>query len=126
MKKYFRDVRGEIRKFDINGTKFNLITTKAGAFRSGDVHKSAQYDLILEGKFKITMRKKNRNVVVKKGKNNLVIIPPKTPHLFEALKDSVMIEWWSGPFEATYYKPYRRIVEASIEMAKRKAGKKRK
>ena len=121
MKNYFKDARGEIRRFKINGTKFNLIYTKAGMLRSGDYHNSKQYDLILKGKFRITMLKKGKNVVMQKGANSLVEIPAKTPHLFEALKDSVMIEWWGGPFEAKYYAPYRKFVEASILKGKKRA-----
>ncbi len=118
--KYFRDTRGEIQKFRYRGAEFNLIFTKKGAYRSGDVHKSAQYDMILKGGFEITMRKGKRNVKIRAGKNQLVVIPKKTPHLFRAIKDSVMVEWWDGPFEATYYWPYRKIVDASIRRAKRK------
>ncbi len=112
--KHFKDIRGEIKKFGYKGTSFNLIFTKKGGYRSGDVHKSAQYDMILKGGFEITMRKKNRNVKIRAGKNQLVVIPKNTPHLFRAMKDSVMIEWWNGKFEMKYYWPYRKIVEDSI------------
>ena len=118
--KYFKDIRGEIQKFKVRGAEFNLIFTKKGAYRSGDIHNSAQYDMLLSGGFEITMRKRKKNVKICAGKNQLVIIPKKTPHLFKATKDSIMIEWWDGPFEAKYYRPYRKIVEASIAKAKRK------
>ena len=120
MKKYFKDSRGEIRRFNINGVKFNALFTKKGAFRSGDYHRSAQYDLILKGRFEIKMRRGNRDVVIRRGSNSLVKIPPRVPHLFKALSNSVMIEWWDGPFEARYYKPYRKFVDKSIDRKNRK------
>ena len=107
----FNDSRGEIRRYSVNGVKFNVLYTKAGTLRSGDYHPVAQYDLILDGEFEITLKQNNKDVVVKKGPNELIAIPPNVPHLFKSLTDTVMIEWWDGPFEAQYYKPYRKLVE---------------
>lgn len=115
-----KDVRGEIRRNNFAGVKFNVLSTKAGYFRSGDFHPNIQYDLILKGKFRITMRKKNKDVVSEKGENEFIEIPPNTPHLFEAITDTVMLEWWSGPFEVGYYEPYRKFVEEQFGKRKRK------
>jgi len=120
MRDYFKDSRGEIRKFEVSGAKFNVLCTKKGALRSGDYHKTAQYDLILKGRFRITLRKGNRNVSFVKGPNTLIKIPPKTPHLFKSLTNSIMLEWWDGSFEAKYYMPYRTLVENSIKNRKNK------
>lgn len=111
----FKDSRGEIRRYDINGVKFNVLFTKAGALRSGDYHPAVQYDLILKGTFKITLRKNKKNITLKKGDNEFIAIPPNTPHLFESITDTIMIEWWGGPFEAKYYKPFRKLVEKQIK-----------
>lgn len=117
-----KDMRGEIRRHDFKGVKFNVLFTKAGCYRSGDFHPVSQYDLILKGKFQITFRKGGRDVIVKKGPNELIIIPPNTPHLFKSLTDTVMLEWWGGPFAVGYYEPYRKIVER--QFAKNKKQKK--
>ena len=106
-----KDSRGEIRRFDFGGAKFNVLFTKKGALRSGDVHPMRQFDIILKGKFEITMRQGNKNVKITKGANEFVVIPPNTPHLFEALENTVAIEWWDGPFSVEYYEPYRKLVE---------------
>ncbi|MFA4941888.1 MAG: hypothetical protein WC582_04870 [Patescibacteria group bacterium] len=106
-----KDIRGEIRRNDFCGAKFNVLSTKAGYFRSGDFHPNIQYDVILKGKFRLTMRKGNKDIVSIKGENEFIEIPPNTPHLFEAITDTVMLEWWSGPFEVGYYEPYRKFVE---------------
>lgn len=111
----YKDFRGEIRRYEINGTKFNVLLTKAGMLRSGDYHPEIQYDLILKGEFEIWLKKGNKDVKIKKGPNQLIVIPPSTPHLFKALTDTLMIEWWSGDFEAEYYQPYRSLIEKQLE-----------
>ena len=115
-----KDIRGEIRRYDFKGVKFNALFTKAGKYRSGDFHPVTQYDLILKGKFQITFRKGNKDVVFKKGENELIIIPPNTPHLFKSLTDTVMLEWWGGPFAVGYYEPYRKIVEKQFAKKRKK------
>lgn len=111
----FKDSRGEIRRYEMTGVKFNVLFTKAGVLRSGDYHPVVQYDLILKGVFQITLRKNKKNITLKKGANEFIIIPPNTPHLFKSITDTVMIEWWGGPFKANYYKPFRKLVEQQIK-----------
>lgn len=111
----YKDLRGEIRRYEFHGVKFNVLFTREGALRSGDYHPVVQYDLILKGKVKITLRQNDKNVVIHKGANELIIIPPNVPHLFEFLTETVMIEWWGGSFEVKYYKPYRKFVEKQFE-----------
>jgi len=114
-----KDVRGEIRRYEFKGVKFNALFTKAGKYRSGDFHPITQFDLILKGKFRITVRRGNKDVVYEKGENELIVIPPNTPHLFKSLTNTVMLEWWDGPFEVSYYKPYRKIVEKQFKKIKK-------
>ena len=115
-----RDLRGAIRRYNVKGVKFNALFTKAGCYRSGDLHPITQYDLIFKGRFRITFRKGNKDIVFEKGENELIIIPPNTPHLFKSLTDTVMLEWWDGPFEVGYYRPYRKFVERQFKKKKRK------
>ena len=111
----YKDSRGEIRRYKVDGMNFNVLLTKAGVFRSGDYHPVRQYDLILKGEFEITLRQKDKDIVVRKGPNELIIIPPNVPHLFKSLTDTVMLEWWGGLFKAKYYRPYRELVEHSFQ-----------
>ena len=113
-----KDIRGEIRRYNFKGVKFNALFTKAGKYRSGDFHPVIQYDLILKGRFRITFRQNGKDVVFKKGKNELIIVPPNTPHLFKSLTDTVMLEWWDGPFAVGYYEPYRKLVERQFKKKK--------
>lgn len=111
----YTDSRGEIRRFNFNSVKFNVITSKKGIYRSGDFHKSTQYDIILKGEAKITLRVKGKNITVVKKENEFIKIPPNIPHLFYFPKETVMIEWWDKEFEASFFKPYRELVLKSIK-----------
>jgi hypothetical protein len=113
-----KDMRGEISRHDFKKVKFNVLFTKAGCFRSGDFHPTVQYDVILKGKFRITIKKNNKDIVSEKGENEFIEIPPNTPHLFKSLTDTVMLEWWGGPFEVGYYQPYRKFVEEQFKKKK--------
>ncbi len=110
-KPIYKDFRGEIRRLDISWAKFNILFTRAGMLRSGDSHPNIQFDLLLKGKLEITFRKGNKDVKKNYRSNQLIKIPPKTPHLFHAITDTVMIEWWDGELKVEYYQPYRKLIE---------------
>lgn len=63
------------------------------------------------------MRNLARNICVGHGEFE---IPAGVPHLMKFLADTVMLEWWDGPFSAEYYPPYRRLVEESLGKPKEK------
>jgi mannose-6-phosphate isomerase-like protein (cupin superfamily) len=83
--------------------------------RSGDYHPNIQYDIILSGRVRLTLRKGEEDVSSEIGPGELIEIPPNTPHLFEFLEDTVMLEWWDGEFSAEYYGPYRDLIDAQAK-----------
>ncbi len=109
------DARGEIHRFDIKGVKFNGLFTKAGALRSGDMHPHTQFNIVLSGELEITLRQGKKDIVVRKKPGKLIIIPPNVPHLYRSITDSIILEWWDGPFEVAYFEPYRRLVEKQFK-----------
>jgi len=111
----FEDSRGRIMKYDINGSRFNVLFTKKGALRSGDFHPAAQFDLVLSGTIEIIQRLGKKSVSRKIKANEMIAIPKDVPHLFKSVTDSVVVEWWDGPFKAQYYKPYRDIVDKQLK-----------
>jgi len=117
----FKDCRGEIRKIKFHGVEVNLVFTKAGALRGGDEHPTQQNDLVLQGKVAIHERLNSVAMGWKTFRHEVVqgqdawTIGTGTPHLFESVTDSVVLEWWNGPFEAKYYRPYRKLVEKWIK-----------
>ena|SRR3989338_9055885 len=116
----YKDARGEIHRFNIKGIKFNALFSKKDSLRSGDCHPVTQYNIVLKGILQITLRKKGKNIVMKKKTGQLIVIPSNTPHLYKSITDSVILEWWGGPFKVKYYAPYRKLVEAQF---KKKASK---
>jgi hypothetical protein len=164
------DGRGSIFNFQIGSShrrrRINLIYSKGGTMRSGDIRAVFQHDYILSGRVCIWMLLpsppktydqeippchhensrcgSNQSISHKRhtynGHNNeysldlfgadhnssvldrftvkkiytkydYIVIPRYTPHIFEFMEDTVMIEWWDGPFLAWYYRPYRAIVD---------------
>lgn len=115
----FRDARGEIHNFVIGPQRLNLLHTKAGVMRSGDIHKDTQHDFVFRGKVNVWTLTPNGSTAKKVyGPNEYIAIPPYTPHVFEFLEDSVIAEWWDGPFQAWFYEPYRKVVQASFVASK--------
>ena len=110
-----RDVRGEIWGYEIEGLRFNVMSTKAGALRGGDYHSVTQYDLVLKGELEGILRQDDQDITFRKGPNEVVAIPPDIPHLLRSITDTAIIAWWDGPFKAEYYEPYRRQVEEQFK-----------
>lgn len=111
----YKDIRGRIERMDFKGVKFNIIETKKGFMRSGDLHKNIQFDLILSGKIELWVLVKDITEKTIIGPNQYVVLNPHVPHLFNFIEDTVMIEWWDGPFEAWFYKPYRDIIDEQFK-----------
>lgn len=110
-----RDARGEIHNMDIAGARFNVLVSKAGTMRSGDVHRWPQYDTVFRGLVQVTTRESGKDVMRTYTSGDRILIPPNIPHMFTFVNDTVMAEWWAGPFEARYYRPYRSQVDAAME-----------
>jgi len=138
----YRDGRGEIHNLLVGGRRLNLLHTRRGVLRSGDVHAHPQRDFVFDGRVRVTMLTKptgengapnnagNATTTTATETTNIystneyVAIPAYTPHLFEFLEDTVMAEWWDGPFAAWFYEPYRRRVEESLAAATDEGGAK--
>ena len=106
----YKDFRGEIIVYKIDGFKFNVLTTKKGMYRGGESHPVAQYTLVLKGKVEVTLRQNDEDVVIEIGSNELIVIPSNIPHLFKSLTDTVMIHWYDGDSKSNWYEPYRKLV----------------
>lgn len=108
-----------INEYGLSTPPPNILYTRAGFMRSGDLHKNIQYDVVLSGKIELWTFQKGRTVKPPINPNMLIIINSHIPHLFKFLEDTLMIEWWGGPFESWYYKPYRDLIEQNFkDMAK--------
>lgn len=111
----FTDVRGTIQRLNLDGKSLNVLSTKAGFMRSGDLHRITQLDFVFNGKLELWTREGDADVKRIYGPHSFITIPPHTPHLFNFLEDTVLAEWRDGPFEAWYYKPYRDLIEQNFK-----------
>lgn len=111
------DSRGEIRRIEMNGVRCNLLFTRSGHMRSGDFHSNNQFDIVLSGRAELITIEGSHEVARSIGSNSGVIIKPYIPHLFIFNEDTVMLEWWDGPFSCWYWKPLREIIDKSLGKA---------
>jgi hypothetical protein len=114
----FYDIRGEIHNIKVNNNqRINVLYTKAGFLRSGDIHPNVQCDFIFSGRVKVwTLLKDGSTSITSYEKHDFIEIPKGVPHIFEFVEDTVMAEWWEPQgFQAWFYKPYREIVDKSFQ-----------
>jgi hypothetical protein len=126
----YADGRGEIcnTRISVGGDnsdnqlpeRINILYTKKGVMRSGDIHANVQCDFVFAGSVEVwTLQKDGSTQKVPYGPRQYVEIPPYTPHIFHFVADTVMAEWWEGrgtassEFRAWFYSPYRSLVEQS-------------
>ena len=109
------DARGAVHNLKFGGFRFNVLVSRGGTLRSGDVHTSPQLDMIFEGHVRVTTREDGQDVVREYGRGELVVIPAHVPHIFNFLNKTVMAEWWERAFDCKYYRPYRRVVDDALK-----------
>lgn len=115
------DIRGAVHNLRIGGFRFNVLVSRSGVLRSGDVHPCRQFDMIFQGRVQVTTREEGRDVNRMYNSGDLVVIPPHIPHIFAFLDETVMAEWWDGTFDAHYYRPYRQRVDEVMRRMAREA-----
>ena len=109
--------------------RVNILYTRKGVMRSGDIHANFQCDFVFAGSVEVwTLLKDGSTKKVTYGSKQYVEIPPYTPHIFHFVADTVMAEWWEGrgsssEFRAWFYSPYRSIVEQSYGSSDSPPGK---
>lgn len=112
----YSDERGEIHNLLICGRRrINLLFSKAGVKRSGDIHADTQHDFVFSGTVQVSTLHSDGSTQTKSyGPYQYIAIPPYTPHIFHFTQDTVMAEWWDGAFHAWFYTPYRKLVQESF------------
>ena len=114
----YSDNRGEIHNIKVNNDKrINILYTKRGYLRSGDLHPNTQCDFVFSGKLRVwTLEDDGSTKITNYGAHDFITIPRAVPHVFEFVEDTVLAEWWEPPgFQAWFYKPYRDIVNKKME-----------
>jgi hypothetical protein len=114
-----RDARGAVHNLMVGGFRFNVLESRKGSLRSGDVHRTPQHDVIFSGRVSVTTREHGVDVSRQYAAGESLVIPAHVPHIFRFLNDTVMAEWWDGPFEARFFKPYRQVVDQALRDAEK-------
>lgn len=127
----FSDARGAYHRLAFPGAGagaggdaqyVNVVFSRAGAYRSGDMHKCDQVNLMVAGEAVLTTLRRGRRVEQVMRAGDLVTTPAGVPHLFHFTADSTMSEYWVDRedggklcrFRAWYYKPFRDIIDKSL------------
>ena len=116
------DARGAYERragFGPGGEYVNIVYTRAGHLRSGDIHRCEQLNHIVFGRATLTQLRRGRETVTQLRGGDVVRIPPHVPHLYAFIVDSLMTETWRTPdgrpceFRAWFYKPFRDRIPAA-------------
>jgi hypothetical protein len=85
---------------DVNGKWCSFLQTKKGAYRGDHIHTNDQYTVLLGGSAKV-VKEIDGDLVEYPLHMNVVHKTPKgVPHILIALEDTILYEWWDGPFES--------------------------
>lgn len=112
-RKVHEDERGEIHVIEgvLPGDReITLLTTKPGYARGGCVHDcNPEFFTVLSGQVRYNIQEEEEQIV---GVGEMIKIPAGKPHYFEALVETVAIEW--GPTveeKKEYDSVFRQLVE---------------
>ncbi len=109
------DQRGKLIAIIIDGKEYLIIKTNEGYARGGDIHKSTQYDVVLEGEILWEENWHGYNTEQLMIKGDMNTVEEGIPHMYTSLTDSIVLEWLEGDFEKKYYKPFRKRIKEIIE-----------
>lgn len=112
----FRDDRGEIHRMRVGGIRVNMLFSKQDVMRSGYLVLSKTVHFVVSGKVEVwnlTSEGTEKNLF---GTHQSFYVSPYVPHILHFLEDTVLLEFWEGPFQCWYYHPYRRLVQLQNEL----------
>ena len=120
----FTDARGKYMRFETgsaNAPYLNVVFSKKGSMRSGDIHKCWQVNYVANGKALLTTLKpfgKPPETTETYESNHVIRIPPHAPHIFSFVEDTLFTENWENEdgspceFKAWFYLPFRKRISA--------------
>ena len=113
----YEDARGEIHNLRVGGSRYNLLYTRKGVMRSGDIHENTQHDFVFRGRVEVwRLQPDGTTDKTIYSSFDYIRIDPYVPHVFHFLENCVMAEWWEPQgFYAWFYEPYRKLVQQSIQ-----------
>ena len=86
---------------DLAGKWCSFLETKKGAYRGNHVHQYDQYTVLLAGKAIVVKNIDGKLIEYPIELNKVHLTPKGIQHILIPLEDSILYEWWDGPFEST-------------------------
>lgn len=112
----FRDDRGEIHRMRVGGTRVNMLFSKRDVMRSGYLVLSKTVHFVVSGKVEVwNLTEEGTEKTIYEAHQSFYV-EPYVPHILHFLQDTVLLEFWLGPFQCWYYHPYRRLVQLQNEL----------
>lgn len=122
MPSVFRDDRGEIHRMRVGGKRVNLLFSKKDVMRSGYLVLSKTVHFMVSGKVEVWNLTSDGTEKIIYGAHDSFYVEPYVPHILHFLEDTVLLEFWEGPFQCWYYHPYRRLVQLQNELVANDKG----
>mmetsp|Transcript_26188 Transcript_26188/g.43691 ORF Transcript_26188/g.43691 Transcript_26188/m.43691 type:complete len:222 (+) Transcript_26188:195-860(+) len=118
----FQDDRGEIHRLRVGHRRMNVLYSKEGVMRSGYLHPHKMNDFVVSGKVEVWTLSEAGTLKTPYGAQEFFVLDPYTPHILHFLEDTVILEFWDGPFSCWYYHPYRRLVQLQNSLVENTTG----
>ncbi len=83
---------------DVAGKWCSFLETKKGAYRGDHTHPYDQYTVLLGGSAMVVKQVDGKLVECPLEENKVHVTPKDVPHILIPLEDSVLYEWWDGPY----------------------------
>jgi hypothetical protein len=112
----FRDDRGEIHRMRVGGKRVNILCSKRDVMRSGYLVLSKTVHFVVSGKVEVWNLTEKGTEKMVYGADSVFYVNPYVPHILHFLEDTILLEFWDGPFQCWYYHPYRRLVQLQNEL----------
>lgn len=118
----YQDDRGEIHRLRVGHRRMNVLYSKEGVMRSGYLHPHSMNDFVVSGKVEVWTLSGDDTKKTIYSASEFVTLDPYTPHILIFLEDTILLEYWQGPFSCWYYHPYRRLVQLRNSLAENKSA----
>ena len=112
----FRDDRGEIHRMRVGSKRVNMLFSKKNVMRSGYLVLSRTVHFVVSGKVEVWSLTNDGTSKVIYNAHESFYVNPYVPHILHFLEDTILLEFWDGPFQCWYYHPYRRLVQLQNEL----------
>ena len=85
---------------DVEGKWCSFLEARKGGYRGDHIHPVDQYSVLLAGEAMVVKEIEGEQVEFPLKNNKVHVTPAGMAHILIPLTDSILYEWWDGPFIA--------------------------